>query len=70
MKLSDVNMDDIYKFKDKIILRVTFEDNKIISYILRDKYSRLYLKQKTAEELEELYNFESHYKMKDMGIFP
>ena len=70
MKLSDVNMDDIYKFKDKIILRVTFEDNKIISYILRDKYSRLYLKQKTSEELEELYNFESHYKMKDMGVFP
>jgi hypothetical protein len=34
-----------------------------------DKYSNDNLGKKTKKELDELYNFESHYKIKDMDIF-
>lgn len=69
VKIHELKMDNIYEFKDLIYLWLELEWGEIIDWSLIDKSSDKNLGKMTKKELDELYNFESHYKVEDMGIF-
>lgn len=66
VKIHEFKMDDIYEFKDLIYLWITFEDDKIVDWSIIDKDSDKNLGKMTKKELDELYNFESHYKIEEI----
>lgn len=63
IKLSDLGMDDVFKFKDQIYLWLTFDWDKIVDWSIIDRpYKHMW--KMTNDELDEYYNFESHYPIK------
>ena len=66
INLSDLNMDDIFEFKDLIYLWITFESGNIVDWSVMDKESDKNLGKVTREELDMLYNFESYYEIREM----
>ena len=63
IKLSDLGMDDIFKFKDQIYLWLTFDWDKIVDWSIIDRpYKHMW--KMTNDELDEYYNFESYYPVK------
>ena len=68
IKIHELKMDNIYEFKDLIYFWIEFEWDKIVDWSIIDKHSNKNLGKLTKKELDELYNFESFYKIKDMGI--
>jgi len=62
-KIHELKMDNIYEFKDLIYLWIEFEWNKIVDWSIIDKDSEKNMWKLSREELDELYNFESHHKI-------
>lgn len=60
---SELDMDDIYEYKDQIYLWITFDWDKIADWSIIDRpYKHMW--KMTRDELDEYYNFESHYSTK------
>lgn len=63
IKPSELNMDDIYEFKDQIYLWISFDWDKIVDWSVIDRpYKHMW--KMTKDELDEYYNFESHHPTK------
>ncbi len=63
IKPSELDMDDIYEFKDQVYLWISFDWDKIIDWSIIDRpYKHMW--KMTRDELDEYYNFESHYPTK------
>lgn len=67
ISLSDLDMDDIFDFKDLIYLWVTFESDNIMDWSVIDRESDKNLGKITKDELDNVYSFESHYEMREMN---
>lgn len=64
--INELEMDNIYEFKDLIYLWVEFEWDKIVDWSIIDRDSEKNMWKMTKKELDELYNFESHHMMKEV----
>lgn len=63
IKPSELDMDDIYEYKDQIYLWITFDWDKIVDWSIIDRpYKHMW--KMTKNDLDEYYNFESHYSTK------
>ena len=63
--ITEINMDDIYEFKDSIYLRITFDWSEVIDREIIDRsYNNLW--KKTRNELDKYYHFESYYPVKEV----
>ena len=65
INLSELNMDDIYEFKDFIYLWVTLSWDNVIDWSIIDKpYENLW--KRTRDDLDKRFNFESRYSIKEV----
>ena len=63
--ITELNMDDIYEFKDSIYLWITFDWSEITDWEIIDRpYKNLW--KKTRTELDNYYHFESYYPIKEV----
>lgn len=63
--ITEINMDDIYEFKDSIYLWITFDWSEITDWEIIDRsYKNLW--KKTRNELDKYYHFESYYPIKEV----